>query len=314
LKKALIVGCSGQDGKLITEYLTEKQYEVTGIDKGIFLKDNSVVNKNADITNPEEILEIIRDSKPDEIYYLAAYHHSSEEKISSDSILFSESYKINVFGLINFLEAIRLHSEKTKLFYAGSSLIFGDTEIGIADENSQCNPDSIYGLTKYDGMQICRYYRRIYNLFASVGIMFNHESVFREEKFLSQKIVKSAVRIKNGSLEKLVIGDLSIETDWGYAPDYVRAAHMIFNLNEPDDFIIASGKKHSVQYFLEKTFNYIGLNWRDYVVENKSLLFRKRRPLVGNPEKLISMTGWNHSVSFDEMIEIMIDHEIGISN
>ncbi len=314
MKTALVVGCNGQDGKLVTEFLSEKKYSLTGIDRGIYLKDNLNLNINIDISNTEDVFKIIKEIQPDEIYYFAAYHHSSQENTIDDLLLVSESYKINIFGLVNFLESIKKHSRNSKLFYAASSLIFGDTEDEIVDENAKCNPDSIYGITKYDGMQICRYYRQTYGIYASVGIMFNHESNYRQEKFLSKKIINAAVRIKNGSSEKIVVGDLSSETDWGYAPDYIEAAYLILNLNEPDDFIVATVKKHSVQYFAEKTFGYLGLNWLDHVEENKSSLYRKRKPIVGNSAKLKSLTNWSSTVSFEEMIYIMLEYELKSKN
>ena len=314
MKTALVVGCNGQDGKLITEFLLKKKYSVIGIDKEIYFENNSNVDNNIDITNPEDVIRLVKEIQPDEIYYLAAYHHSSQENIIDDLLLISESYKINIFCLVNFLESIKKYSRNSKLFYAASSLIYSDTKDEIVDENTECNPDSIYGITKYDGMQICRFYRQTYGIFASVGIMFNHESQYRQEKFLSKKIINAAVRIKNGSKEKIIIGDLSSETDWGYAPDYVKAAYLILNYNEPDDFIVASGKKHSVQYFAETAFEYIGLNWRDHLIENKSFLYRKRKYIAGNPAKLKLLTGWQSSVTFEEMIKIMIDDELKSKN
>ncbi len=309
VKKALIVGCNGQDGRLLTEYLAEKKYSVTGIDSEIYLQDKVSYDRKIDISCTSDINELVREIQPDEIYYFAAYHHSSEQNTSDDAKLFSESYRINVFSLVNFLDAVKKYSGKTKLFYASSSLIFGENEDELVDETSKCNPDSVYGITKFDGLQICRYYRNTYGVFASVGIMFNHESIYRQDKFLSRKIINSAVRINNGSSEKLSIGDLSSETDWGYAPDYVDAAWRILNLDKPDDFIIASGKKHTVGYFAETAFKYFGLDWKDHIEENKSALFRRRKPITGNPGKLKLRTGWSPKVSFEKMIEIIADYE-----
>lgn len=310
MKRAIIIGCQGQDGRLLYEYLIKKKYQVIGIGVNYIKASYRYSKQPVDITNKDYVYRLISSSKPTEIYYLAAFHHSSEDNINNkNDELFKKSFEINTFSLIYFLEAILTYSPKTRLFYAASSLIFGDGHCIIDDENSSINPSSIYGITKAAGLFICRYYRKEYSLFASCGILYNHESSFRADKFISKKIVKAAIKIKEKKQDTIVLGDVSAEVDWGYAPDYIDAMYKILRLKYSDDFIIASGKKHKVSEFAEIAFKYLGLEWHRYVEENKGILTRKRVARVGNPGKLMAATGWKPCTDFKEMIKILLTEE-----
>lgn len=301
-KKAIIVGSSGQDGKIACDFLRGLGYGFIGLDNKKFTAINIGWKKKVDISKKEEVFELIKKIKPDEIYYFAAFHQSSQDKKISDQELFEESYKTNVFSLINFLEGIKRYSHKTKLFYASSSLIFGDCKKTRQNEETPFGPDTIYGITKLDGLLACRYYRENYKLFVSVGILYNHESVYRQDNFISKKIIQSALNIKNGKQKELIVGDLNAEVDWGYAPDYVEAMNRILKAKVPGEFVISSGKKHSVLDFIKIAFRHAGLDWKKYVREDKKILTRKRKTLVGDSRKLKNKTGWKPKTSFENMI------------
>ncbi|OQW92130.1 MAG: hypothetical protein BWK78_02615 [Thiotrichaceae bacterium IS1] len=309
MKVAVVVGCNGQDGRIAIEFLSQKGYGVVGIGKGVVRTVEVSWQKIIDVTNTNDVFELLATLRPQEVYYFAAFHHSSEDEQIDNLALFKQSYEINVLSLLNFLEGMRQFSPATRLFYAASSLIFGETNSDLQDESTPFNPTTIYGITKLDGLMICRFYRTNYKMFVATGIFYNHESHYRLTKFISKKIINSALAIKSGKQDKLVVGDLNAEIDWGYAPDYVEAAYRILNIESSDEFVIATGIKHSVRDFVKMTFEYLNLNWQNHVEENPHLLQRKRTVLVGNPHKLMNTTGWKPSVSFEEMIKILLIHE-----
>lgn len=309
-KTAVIVGSQGQDGRFLFELLVQKGYSVIGLDQGAVRSEGSDWQAVVDITNREQVASFFQTVQPEEVYYLAAFHHSSQDVQIDEVELFEKSYTVHVFSYLNFLEGIRLCSPKTKVFYAASSLIFGEAPTEMQDEATPFQPNNSYGITKLDGLLMSRLYREKYGIFAAVGIFYNHESEYRSEKFVSMKVVAGAVNIKKGAQTELVVGDLSAEVDWGYAPDYVEAAHRILQLERSDEFIIATGQKHAIQDLVSIVFEYIGLDWRQYVRENKAILTRKRLPMVGNAEKLKRATGWQPTVSFEAMIHKMVDFKM----
>jgi GDPmannose 4,6-dehydratase len=296
LKTAVIIGCDGQDGTIATDLLKQKQYQVLGIGRG----------HPVDITRKQDVFTFLQTSKPDEIYYLAACHQSSQDQLPETSELLEMSLSINVQGLLYFCEGVRKFTPQTKLFYASSSLIFEGTISPIQDEQTPYSPKSIYGMSKLNGLLLCQYFREQYGVFASCGILYNHESVYRRENFISAKITKAALNIKQGRQDVLMLGDLNAAVDWGYAPDYVQAMHLILNAQKADDFIIASGEKHTVREFVEIAFKHLGLDWQQYVREDTSLVAKKRKCLIGNPQKLTQATGWRPSVDFPEMIKLLL--------
>jgi GDPmannose 4,6-dehydratase len=264
--------------------------------------------KPVDITNARQVSGLVKSFKPDEIYFLAAFHHSSEQKLKDEGDIFKKSFDVNVTALVHFLEGMRQHSPKAKLFYAASSHVFGNPSKGRQDESTPFHPVCIYGIAKAAGLHACRFFRDAYGLFASVGILYNHESPRRSSKFVSQKIVQTAIAIKKGKARHLVLGDLNAKTDWGYAPDYVEAMRRILQLSRPDDFVIASGRSHTVKDFVTIVFEQLGLDWEKYVRVNPALIHKKRKgSLEGNPRKLLSATGWKPKVSFDGMVGIMVE-------
>ncbi len=305
-KTALIIGVNGQDGTILFNYLSGLKYRIIGVGKNNIKSVGIKLNQKLNINKRNEVFNLVKKIKPDEIYYLAAFHHSSQDKNNDFHEEFKKSYEVNVFAFENFLEAIKLYSPTTKIFYASSSLIFGNCRQKKQTEETLCRPNGLYGITKMDGMSLCRLYREKFNVFASSGILYNHESEYRTENFISMKIIKSAMNIRNGVQKKLVVGDLSAIVDWGYAYDYVKAMNLILNLKTADDFIISTGKTHTVLDFIKIVFNCFNLDWKKYVLEDSSIIKEKKSVLSGNSHKLEQATSWKPSVSFSEMIKKII--------
>jgi len=301
MKRAIIVGSSGQDGQLLFQSLEKKGCSVLGIARENTRSTGPNSFAKINILDAAQVAATVSEFQPNEIYYLAAFHHSSEE-IPDASVLWQKSFESHVTGLLNFLEAIRKHSSPTRLFYAASSLVFGEAVTEPQNEETPLHPGCVYGLTKAAGMQNCRLYRRKHSVFAATGILYNHESHLRAEKFVSQKIIRAAFRIKKGLQEKLVLGDLSARIDWGYAPDFVEAMQAILAADAPDDFVVATGESHTVREFVEIVFSELALDWQKFVEEKPDLLARRKKNLRGDAKKLKTLTGWKPSVSFDEMV------------
>ena len=307
MKKALITGCTGQDGTYLFENLQKKNYEIIGIARNVVRSTLSKSIRPVNISKSKQVYDLLEEYNPDEIYYLAAFHQSSEDQYYDDAELLRRSFDVNVLSLINFLEGIKNYSKYSRLFYAASSHIFGDSTESIQDETTPLNPNSIYGITKTAGVHLCRLYREKHSIFVSVGIPYNHESPLRSSKFVSQKIVKTAVAIKNKIQDKLVIGNLNAKIDWGYAPDYVEAMYRILQLSSPGDFIISSGKIHTVRDFIKGVFKDLDLDWTKHVKEDPNLITKKEKHnLQGNNQKLKTMTKWQPTASFNDLIKIMV--------
>ena len=291
MSRALVIGAGGQDGTLLTASLAGRGWRVDGVTRGELNLCSAACVKDA------------LSREYDHVYYLAAHHHSSQDSTATgESELFKHSSEIHVEGLFTFLDGIRTASPSTKLFYAASSLVFGSPNQDPQNESTPFDPLCIYGITKTTGIHLCRYFREKHGIFASVGILFNHESPLRQRKFVIPKILHSAIAISRGSKEKLHLGDLSARVDWGYAPDYVDAMHRILCLDRPDDFAVATGETHSVQEVVEIAFDHLGLDWREHVVESPSILTRRRTALRGDSSKLRQATGWQPSLAFQPMI------------
>ena len=298
-RKAIIVGSKGQDGQLLAKHLTYKNYELTLLSR-----------LNFDITNVFDVSNIIEDVMPDEIYFLAAYHHSAEDIKESDNLIFKKSFEINVTALSHFLDSIEKINPKARLFYASSSHIFADYNGEIQNENTTKNPRNVYAISKYAGMMVCGYYRERKNVFASCGILYNHESSVRSPNFLARKVTKAAVAIKRKEKEKLILGNLDARVDWGYAPDYVDAMHRMLQLDMAADYIVASGELHTVRQLVEIAFNHVGLDYRNHVLEQDGLVSKSFETRVGDPSRLIRDTGWQPTISFGEMIRQLVDTEM----
>jgi GDPmannose 4,6-dehydratase len=303
MKHAIVVGSQGQDGRLLSGHLQQKGYEVLGIGRKAVPGAAPV-----DILDSAGVSGIVRQFHPDEIYYLAAVHHSSQDHAGDEPLpLLHDSFAVNVNGLLNFLEAARLHAADARLFYAASSHVFGSPEQSPQDERTPLKPACAYGISKTAGIHCCQFYRHKYNLFTACGILFNHESIYRKPQFVARKIVLSALAISRKKQNKLILGDLSAKVDWGYAPDYVDAMHRMLQLEKGDDFVVATGIPHSVQDFAEIAFSTLQLDWKKYVTEQKSIVNQRRVGLVGSASKLRRATGWSPTVDFTQMVRTLVE-------
>lgn len=310
MKKAIVIGDTGQDGYYLSDLLKGKKYEIVGISSKR-VSDNKYGLQQVDVLDPKQVNSLLSNFEPDEIYFLAAVHQSSSDQQIGDGVLFKKSLDLNVMALVNFLEGIRNHSSQSKLFYAASSHVFGSPEKSPQDETTPFNPDCIYGITKAAGVGACRFYRENYNIFAGTGIFYNHESPLRASKYVSKKIVEGAIAIKKQLKTELVLGNLESQIDWGFAPDYVSAAFAMMQLPKADDFIISSGEVHTIKDFVEGVFGYLGLNWEEYVKVNPGLITKKQKKnLLGNNQKIQIATGWSPTVDFTGLIKILVDEEM----
>jgi GDPmannose 4,6-dehydratase len=310
MKRAVVVGAAGQDGVLLTEHLGRLGYQITGLSRQWARGSTGETTPAIDVLDPAAVGTMIRDVQPDEVYYLAAFHQSSEAReLLSPESLWVRSFDVHLHGLLNFLEALRRHAREAHLFYAASSLVFGDPVESPQTERTPLNPVCVYGISKTAGVHACRLFRSEHGLRASVGFLYNHESHLRPGRFLSARITDAAIRIRHGQQRELVLGDLSAQTDWGYAPDYVDAMHRIAQLPAGGDFVVATGVLRRVCDFAEAAFSAVGLNWRDYVREERSLITRRKQPLVGDPSKLGELTGWTPVTPFEEMIHRILSHK-----
>jgi GDPmannose 4,6-dehydratase len=311
MPRAIIVGATGQDGTLLYQLLEEKKYQLFGIGRNRIITNTETWMDTASVNigDYQQVTAIVKKIQPDEIYHLAAIHHSSQDPVPDPLSLFYQSYNVNVLSLFYFLEAIRILSPKTRLFYAASSHLFGKPVTVPQDETTLINPLTIYGITKASGLYLCRAYRSTHKVFASVGILYNHESWLRGEEFVSRKIVQGVIRCKADPSQRLILGDLGGEVDWGFAPDYVDAIQRILSLDDPDDYVIATGEKHTVEEFVRIAFEVAGLDWREFVEEQREIITRPSVPLIGNPGKLIRKTGWRRSLDFSGMVQTLVKKE-----
>ena len=301
VKRVLIVGSRGQDGRLLRGLLDGAGYEVHGLIRpGLAICQPGEISR--DVLDENETRWVIGELRPDEIYYLAAYHHASESERPAAIELFQRSFAVNVHGLLNVLESVRRVSPSSRILYAASSHVFGEGAPSPQDEQTPLAPSSVYGISKTAGIHACRYYRDHHELFSSVAILYNHESSFRRPEFVSRKIINGALDIKRGKKGRLVLGDLNAEVDWGYAADSVDAMQRILQLEKPGEFIVATGERHSVREFVEIVFELAGLDWTANVQEDSTVPVHRRSTLIGDSGKLRRLTGWTPTVTFREMV------------
>jgi GDPmannose 4,6-dehydratase len=318
--RALITGVSGQDGSYLAEHLLGKGYEVHGLVRRNSVPENQesridhiaddVVSHYADMLDESSLSRLIRKIEPDHIYNLAAQSHV---RISFEVPKFTGL--TNAIGPLSILEIIREFDSNIKFYQASSSEMFGDSvdSDNFQRETTPMTPVSPYGCAKLFGYHITRNYRKAYSLFASNGILFNHESPRRGSNFVTSKVIKTAVQIKLGITNKLVMGNLDSFRDWGHSRDYVRAMNMILEHNEADDFVVATGQTRSVRELCDMTFSYLGFNYEDFVVQDPKYMRPEELPyLKGDSSKVRSVLGWKPEVTFDEMVVEMTDHWMDI--
>ena len=314
-KKALITGISGQDGSYLAEFLLELGYEVFGLVRRLSTPENqstryeNIIDKielfYGDLNDEISLYNLVDKVRPDEIYNLAAMSHV---KISFDQPAFT--IKNNSLAVLTLLEAMRKYCPNSKFYQASSSEMFGNSvdDDGFQRMNTPMHPVSPYGCAKLLAYNLTRHYRNAYKLHICNGILFNHESPRRGSNFVTNKIIKTAVEIKKGKKNKLVLGNLDAKRDWGHSYDYVRAMHKILNYEIPMDFIVSTGTTRSVRDLCEITFNKLGLNYLDYVVTDKKYMRPEElKFLCGDSSEIRKVLNWIPKYTFDKMIDEMIE-------
>jgi len=305
VRRAIIVGSGGQDGRLLCERLAA-DCVVLGLDVGTVTGDG-VLPDPVDVECADAVERLVQSTSPDEVYYLAARHHSAEESPDEAGELLRASFGVHVMGLVHFLEAIRKHVPEARLFYAGSSQMFGQPPAGMQDESTPFAPRNAYAITKVAGAHACALYREQYDAHASVGILYNHESPLRGARFVTTRIARGAWQAARDPSFKLTLGSLAAAVDWGYAPDYVDAMVRIVRQPAADDYVIATGESHTVRDFARVAFAHVGRDWRDHVVEDRARVRPARGVAVGDASKLRARTGWKPTIGFEAMVTILVD-------
>jgi GDPmannose 4,6-dehydratase len=313
-RRALITGVTGQDGSYLAEFLLQQGYEVIGM-----VRRTSTVNferithiqdrltlVSGDLLDEVSLMSVLHKHQPDEVYNLAA---QSFVQTSWGQPVFTG--EVTALGVTRLLDAIRMVNPGIRFYQASSSEMFGKVQAVPQSESTPFYPRSPYGVAKVYGHWITINYRESYNLFACSGILFNHESPRRGLEFVTRKISHAVARIKLGLDSELRLGNLEAQRDWGYAPDYVRAMWLMLQQETPEDYVVATGETHSVREFVELAFARVGLDYRKYVVQDDRFM----RPaevdlLVGDPTRAQSRLGWEPSVSFAELVHIMVDADL----
>jgi len=317
-KKALITGITGQDGSYLAEFLLEKGYEVHGIVRRVALEDpifrlwriNHIVDRihlhSASLESYASIFDVIEKVKPDECYHLAAQSFVSYSFEDEFSTIHS-----NINGTHYVLSALKHKAPDCKFYFAASSEMFGNVKETPQNEDTPFNPRSPYGISKVAGFYLTKNYREAYGLHASSGILFNHESPRRGVEFVTRKITSNAARIKLGLEKKIKLGNLDAKRDWGYAGEYVEAMWIMLQQDKPDDYVVGTGKCHSVKEFLEAAFSYVGLDPYKYL-EIDETFYRPSEVMLlqADASKAEKKLGWRPKMSFEELVKIMVDEDL----
>ncbi|MDJ0557192.1 MAG: GDP-mannose 4,6-dehydratase [Microcoleaceae cyanobacterium MO_207.B10] len=313
MKTALISGISGQDGSYLAKLLLEKGYKVCGTSRDAQISTFNNLSRlgirdqikldSMSLTDFRSVLQILTKYQPDEVYNLAG---QSSVGLSFEQPV--ETLESIATGTLNLLEAIRFTGAKIKLYNASSSECFGDTKGLPATETTPFRPRSPYAVAKSTAFWEVANYREAYNLFACSGILFNHESPLRPQRFVTQKIVSVVCRIANGSQEKLHLGNISVKRDWGWAPEYVEAMYLMLQQDEADDYVIATGQSYALEDFVVQAFTAVGLNWENYVEVDRSL-YRPTDISVGrgNPAKAAEKLGWKAHFQMPDVVRMMVE-------
>jgi GDPmannose 4,6-dehydratase len=316
MKKALITGITGQDGAYLTRFLLDRDYRVYGLVKDSVnnnfdnLRYLEVIDRvtlvKGDVMSMPSVRTILESIGPDEIYNLAA-----QSSVAHSFVQPSATVEFNVMATLNLLESMRLLSLNSKFYQASSSEMYGKVKALPVVEDSVLHPVSPYAISKAAGHWLAINYREAYGMFCCCGILFNHESVLRPDNFVTKKILSAAIRISMGSREKLVLGNVAIKRDWGYAPEYVKSMWSMLQQDKPDEYVIATNEAHSIEEFAEKAFAGLGLHWRDHTVIDESLYRCSDIEVIyGNPDKARKKLDWDYRLSFEELVATLVKEEL----
>ena len=317
-KVALITGITGQDGSYLAELLLSKGYEIHGTVRRVALEDathrlwrirkilNDITLHSASLESYASIFKIVQKVKPDEVYHLAAQSYvvySFEDEFST--------LNTNINGTHHILSAVKESNKNLKFYFAGSSEMFGKVNQTPQTENTPFHPRSSYGISKVAGYHLTRNYREAYNLHASTGILFNHESQRRGFEFVTRKISYAVARIKKDLQKKVKLGNIKAKRDWGHSQDYVMAMWSMLQQKNPGDYVIGTGIEHSVEEFAKKAFEHVGLNYKDYVIVDENLI----RPaevdtLLADYSKAKKILKWEPKISFDDLVTSMVESDL----
>lgn len=318
MKKAFITGITGQDGSYLAELLLEKGYKVYGFVRRVALEDaehrmsrilhllDKVELISGSLESYPSVYKAVTKVLPDEVYHLAAQSfvsYSFEDEFST--------LQSNISGSHYILSAVHDIVPKAKFYFAASSEMFGKVHEVPQNENTRFHPRSVYGISKSAGFDLTRNYREAYNLFACSGILYNHESPRRGFEFVTRKITSYVAMIKQGLKDKLPLGNLEAKRDWGHSKDYVRAMWLMLRQQKPDDYVICTGKAHSVRDFCSRAFSHVGMDYKNYVVTDEKF-FRPAEVdiLLGDYSKARKVLGWEPKIDFDRLVTEMVDHDI----
>jgi len=313
-KRALVTGVTGQDGSYLAEFLLEKGYDVIGM-----VRRSSTINferikdiqdeieiVSGDLLDQASLIDILERHRPEEVYNLAA-----QSFVQTSWVQPVFTGEVTGLGVTRLLDAIRLVDPGIRFYQASTSEMFGKVRQVPQNEETPFYPRSPYGVAKVYGHWITVNYRESYSLFATSGICFNHESPRRGHEFVTRKIARGAARIKRGLQKELRLGNLDSQRDWGYAPDYVRGMWLMLQQDTPEDFVLATGRTHTVERFVELAFETVGLDYHDYVRQDPRFM----RPadvdlLVGDPRKAKEKLGWEPATTFEELVQLMVEAEL----
>jgi GDPmannose 4,6-dehydratase len=311
---ALITGIVGQDGSYLAELLLSKGYRVVGMDRSVSLVSYERIEHiqdeieivQADLLDQSSLVELMEVYRPDEVYNFAAI--SFVPLSWKQPVLTSQ---ITALGVTRLLEAIRLVNPETRFYQASSSELFGKAREVPQNENTPFYPRSPYGVAKLYAHWMAVNYRESYGMFTTSGILYNHESPRRGLQFVTRKITNGVARIKLGMMDELRLGNLEAQRDWGYAGDYVRAMWLMLQQDQPGDYVIGTGRTHSVREFCDAAFSAMGMNYQDHVVVDERF-YRPVEPLqlVSDPSKAKRELGWEPEVGFDELVRMMVEHDL----
>lgn len=317
MKKAIISGVTGQDGSYLAELLLSKRYEVHGIMRRLssFAStriDHLYENPNfhthyGDLTDSPSLSALLSEIQPNEFYNLGAM---SQVRISFDIPQYT--LEANAVGVLNVLEAIRRLSPHTKFYQASSSEMFGAPGVPPPfNEKTPMIPQSPYGVAKLAAYHLTRQYASGYGLFATTGILFNHESPRRGGNFVTKKVSHAVARIKRGLQDTLILGNLEAKRDWGWSPEFVEAIYLIMQAKKPGIYVVATGETHTIREFVKEAFSYVGLNWKRYVQFDEKFIRPNEVPLLlGDASKIKKELGWESKMKFKDIVHAMVDHDL----
>ncbi len=313
MKKALITGVSGQDGSYLVDLLSAKGYEIHGVANPLrndcyphYLAHEKIKFHAIDIQSASEVADVIKNIRPDEIYHLAS---DVEPRVLAHKEL--STFSGNFIPGMNILDAVLAHSIQTRVYVAGSSLMFGNSDVAKQDELTPMRPNTPYGIAKTALYNCISMYREVYGIFCVCGILYNHESPRRSPRFLPRKITQAAARIKLGLETGLELGDIEIQRDWCYAGDVVRSMWLMMQNGIPCDYVVGSGELRSAKDILDVAFSHVDLDWKDFVVINKKLFRRiEYKSPCANPALIRQELNWNISIGFEELIQKMVTNDL----